>query len=110
MGCFLYLLQCADGCYCVGTHPGADLATRVSEHDNGHFAEAYTAARRPVGLVFAEEFANITDAIAAERRIKGWSRAKEEAMIAGRWDDLPWLAKRPSARLKLDAIAKRSSC
>jgi len=39
--------------------------------------------------------------IAAERRIKGWSRAKKEALIRGDWDSVQWLVKRPSARAKL---------
>lgn len=98
MACFLYILRCADGSYYSGTYRGEDIATRVSEHNNGHYADAWTASRRPVELVFVEEFASITDAIAAERRIKGWSRAKKEAMIEGRWDRLPWLARRPTSK------------
>jgi putative endonuclease len=81
---YLYILRCADGSYYTGTYRGDDIATRVSEHNNGHYANAWTAKRRPVELVFSDAFANISDAVAAERRIKGWSRAKKEAMIAGR--------------------------
>jgi len=33
-----------------------------------------------------------------ERRIKGWTRAKEEALIAGDWDWIGWLAKPPHER------------
>jgi putative endonuclease len=44
--------------------------------------------------VFAQHFDTITDAIAAERQVKGWSRAKKEAMIRGEWDQLPELARR----------------
>jgi putative endonuclease len=58
------------------------------------FAGAYTATRSPVTLVYAERFELITDAIAAERRIKGWSRAKKEAMIKGDWEKLTKLSKR----------------
>jgi putative endonuclease len=94
MPCYLYILRCADGRYYTGTYRGEDIATRVSEHNNGHYANAWTAARRPVALAFSEVFESITDAIAAERRIKGWSRAKKEAVIAGDWDKLPWLARR----------------
>ena len=50
--------------------------------------------RRPVTLVFDQHFETITDAIAAERQIKGWSRAKKEAVIKGEWNRLPELAKR----------------
>jgi putative endonuclease len=50
--------------------------------------------------VFAEEFAIITDAIAAERRIKGWTRAKKEALMTSNWADLVNLAKRPRMQVK----------
>jgi putative endonuclease len=61
---------------------------------------SYTSTRRPVTLVFAEQFGRITDAIEAERRIKGWSRAKKEALIQGEWPLVQWLAKRPGGRAR----------
>src|SRR5689334_7275286 len=99
MGAFVYILHCADGSYYVGSARGDDLAKRLSEHETGAL-DGYTSTRRPVRLVFHEHFKRITDAIAAERRIKGWSRAKKEALIRGEWDRLPWLAKRPGGRGK----------
>ena len=81
MSAWLYILKCADGSYCTGT-TRADLEKRVGEHRAGLF-DGYTAQRRPVRLVYSEYFDRITDAIAAERQIKGWSRAKKEALIAG---------------------------
>jgi len=36
----------------------------------------------------------VVDAIAEERKIKGWSRAKKEALIAGNWDEVVRLSKR----------------
>jgi len=45
---------------------------------------ATRARRRPVRLVFVEVYERITDAIARERQIKGWSRAKKEARMARR--------------------------
>lgn len=89
MAAFLYILRCSDGRYYVGTTRGS-LETRVSEHNYGGF----TALRRPVKVVFAEEFERITDAIAAERQVKGWTRAKKEALIEGDFDLLRRLAKR----------------
>jgi putative endonuclease len=47
-------------------------------------------------MVFAQHFETITDAIAAERQVKGWSRAKKEAIINGEWNRLPDLARRRS--------------
>ena len=53
----------------------------------------YTSGRNPVELVWTEEFPTRDEAFAAERRIKGWRRAKKEALIAGDWDKLRVLAK-----------------
>ncbi len=60
---------------------------RVSEHNLGVF-DGYTKSRRPVTLVFSEHFERIADAIVFERQIKGWSRAKKEALIRRDWDAL----------------------
>jgi predicted GIY-YIG superfamily endonuclease len=92
MGAFVYVLRCADGSYYVGTTRGA-LENRVGEHNAGHFG-GFTASRRPVHLVFAQEFDRITDAIAAERQVKGWRRDKKEALIRGEFELLKLLAKR----------------
>jgi putative endonuclease len=92
-GCWLYILRCADGSYYTGTSRADDLDTRVSQHNQGTFG-GYTAKRRPVVLVYAAHFDRIVDAIAAERQIKGWSRAKKEALIRGDFEALPGLSRR----------------
>ncbi len=92
-GCWLYILRCSDGRFYAGTTRGA-VETRVSQHNLGQFRRAYTFTRRPVTLVFCEHFPVITDAIAVERRVKGWSRQKKQALIDGQWDLLPELSKR----------------
>jgi putative endonuclease len=97
MGAFVYMLRCSDGSYYIGTAAGNDLSMRVAQHQAGTFP-GYTALRRPVDLVWSEHFELITDAIAAERQIKGWSRAKKEALIGQDWIALRNLAKRPQAR------------
>ena len=94
MLCSVYILRCADGSYYTGTYRGENIATRVSEHNNAQYPHAYTSTRLPVTLVFSESFESIADAVATERRIKGWNRAKKTAMIEGRWTDLPGLSKR----------------
>ncbi len=91
-GAYLYILHCADGSYYVGT-TRKSVEERFAEHNAGLHG-GYTVSRRPVTLVFAQHFEIITDAIAAERQIKGWSRAKKEALIKGEWNRLPELAKR----------------
>ncbi len=66
---------------------------RVAEHNAGSFG-GYTARRRPVELVFHQEFDQIEDAITAERQIKGWRREKKAALIRGALASLPALAAR----------------
>jgi predicted GIY-YIG superfamily endonuclease len=90
-GAFVYILRGSDGSYYVGTTRDT-LERRVNEHNAGAFPRGYTKSRLPVELVFHQEFELITDAIAAERRLKGWSRAKKEALIAGDFEQLKELA------------------
>ena len=90
MSAFVYILRCADGSYYVGS-TRANVEERLAQHQSGIF-DGYTARRRPVTLVFAEEFERITDAIAAERQVKGWRRDKKEALIRRDWAALPALS------------------
>jgi predicted GIY-YIG superfamily endonuclease len=95
---YLYMLRCADGSYYVG-HTD-NLEKRLDEHATGACG-GYTAKRRPVTLVFVDEFASREDALTRELQLKGWSRAKKEALIRGDWSDVHLLAKRsarPSTR------------
>jgi putative endonuclease len=87
------MLRCADASYYVGTATGDDLTRRIAEHNSGAYP-GYTSTRRPVHLVWSEHFARITDAIAVERQVKGWTRAKKEALIKGDWRQLQQLSKR----------------
>jgi putative endonuclease len=74
-GASIYILQCVDGSYYTGI-TRRSVEERVSEHAQGLTRDCYTFMRRPVKLILAEHYERIVDAIAAERRIKGWSRAK----------------------------------
>jgi putative endonuclease len=96
-GASIYILHCADGSYYTGvTRRSVD--ERVSEHAQGLDEGCYTFRRRPVTLAHAEHYSRIADAVAAERRIKGWSRAKKEAYIRGDYAALIALAKRRGKR------------
>jgi putative endonuclease len=92
-GASIYILLCADGSYYIGVTQ-RDVEERVSEHAQGLIPGAYTASRRPVKLVYSEAYERVDEAIATERRIKGWSRAKKEAYIRGDFAALIALAKR----------------
>ena len=74
MGAYVYMLRCADGSFYIGSATGDDLSVRVDQHNAGTYP-GYTFKRRPVVLVWSEH--RITDAIAAERQIKGWGRGQE---------------------------------
>jgi len=80
---WIYMLQCADGSYYIGKYQGEMLETRLWEHNNGKYSDAYTTKRLPVEIVWSEWFARYDDAVACERKLKGWSRAKKEALIHG---------------------------
>lgn len=99
MSAFAYMLQCADGSYYVGSARGDDLSKRMAEHETGAY-RGYTSTRLPIHLVWSERFDRITDAIAAERQIKGWSRTKKEALINSDWNKIKMLAKRRAGKVK----------
>jgi len=81
----VYILLCSDGSYYTGS--AADVERRVWQHQEGVSKEAYTYTRRPVKLVWcSEEVDRYSDALRFERQIKGWSRAKKEALIRNDFD------------------------
>jgi putative endonuclease len=96
-GIYVYMLRCADGSYYVGSATGHDLAPRIDQHNAGSYP-GYTFTRRPVVLVWSEYFDRITDGIAAERQIKGWSRAKKEALTHSDWTSLSRLSSRRAGK------------
>jgi len=90
-----YLLRCGDGSYYTGHCE--DLDHRIGAHQSGRGSD-YTARRQPLSLLWSEEFASRIEALEAEPRIKGWSRAKKEALIAGDWVRISQLAASRCAR------------
>ena len=86
----LYILQCTDGSLYIG-HTD-DLGRRMEQHGHG-LGCRYTAARRPLKLIHAEAFETRYEALTMERKLKGWSRAKKLAYIAGDWSAIGALAK-----------------
>jgi predicted GIY-YIG superfamily endonuclease len=99
MAFWVYLLRCADGKYYTG-HTDS-LEHRLAQHQSGGFC-AFTSKRRPVALVWQQEMQTRDDAFRAEFRIKNWSRGKKEALIAGDWKLLSYLARPPRERVSTD--------
>ena len=82
---FVYILRCNDNSYYTG-HTD-NLEKRIAEH-NDKLIDGYTATRLPLEVIFIQSFATRDEAFNAERRIKGWSRKKKEAIIKGDWNEL----------------------
>lgn len=87
---WVYLLRCADGSYYAGHTDNLDQ--RIGEHTTGACG-GYTATRLPVELVYSQTCPTRIEALTFERQIKGWSRAKKEALIRGDWGEISRLAK-----------------
>ena len=78
MGNYTYILKCFDGTlYCGWTN---NLTKRLIAHNNGT-ASKYTRARRPVELVYYEEFETKKEAMSREYHIKKLSRKEKIELI-----------------------------
>jgi putative endonuclease len=74
---FVYILSSHARRLYVGVT--SDLLRRIWEHKQG--AHGFTARYRIFRLVHFENTENVTAAITREKQIKGWSRAKKQALI-----------------------------
>ncbi|MCI7795851.1 MAG: GIY-YIG nuclease family protein [Lachnospiraceae bacterium] len=78
---YTYLVECADKTlYCGWTN---DLEKRVKAHNAGNGAR-YTKTRRPVALVYYEEFQTKEEAMRREAAIKKLTRKQKELLIKER--------------------------
>ena len=87
----VYILRCADGSYYTGST--GNLEMRLAQHQAGYF-KGYTNSRLPVDLAWQQDFATEHEAFACERQIKGWTRAKKEALLRGEFEALHEIVKR----------------
>jgi putative endonuclease len=103
---WVYILECNDGSYYVGSTTALEI--RLRQHEEG-LGAAYTRRRRPVRLVWSVEFDRVDEAFAFEKRVQGWSRAKRRALIEGRLGDLGWLSSRSHAsRNRREGLPERT--
>ena len=82
---YIYMLKCKDDSYYVGST--VDFAHRVAQHQAGVYG-GYTSKRLPIALVWSQAVQTDNDAFLLERKIKGWSRAKKEALIRGEFQKI----------------------
>jgi predicted GIY-YIG superfamily endonuclease len=99
MAFWVYMLRCRDGSYYTG-HTD-DLERRIAEHHCGT-TPCYTHDRRPLQLVFSQDLATREEALGMERRLKGWSRAKKEALVDGNWEAINRLGRGKHARQRAE--------
>jgi predicted GIY-YIG superfamily endonuclease len=76
----VYILRCADNTFYVG-HTDS-VAERLLAHNAGT-ASHYTAARRPLVLVYSEALPTTSAAIRREKQLKRWSGQKKRALVTG---------------------------
>ena len=75
---YTYILKCSDGTlYCGWTN---NLEKRLAAHNEGAGAK-YTRNRRPVELVYYEEFETKQEAMSREYHIKRMSRQEKLNLI-----------------------------
>ncbi|MGS2740915.1 GIY-YIG nuclease family protein [Sinomicrobium sp. M5D2P17] len=78
---FVYIVKCSDDSLYTGLTN--NLERRIKEHNNGLNKDSYTYRRRPVKLIFHQEFMQFEQAEIFEKKLKKWSRKKKLALIAG---------------------------
>ncbi|MEG3178330.1 GIY-YIG nuclease family protein [Sphingomonas sp. RB3P16] len=91
MAFWAYMLHCNGGRLYVG-HTD-NLEARIAQHQSGSIP-GFTRDYAPVTLVWCQDFPSRIEALEAERRIKGWGRAKKLALIRGDWPMISALAKK----------------
>lgn len=100
----IYILKCSDNTYYTGL--AKDLGYRIREHQTGTNPESYTFGRRPVKLMWSIDTESYQEAFQWEHQIKGWSRAKKEALIRGDIDGIHDIVK--SERKQREQIKKKT--
>lgn len=75
---YTYILRCADGTLYTGWTN--NLEKRLAAHNAG-IAAKYTKSRRPVELVYFEEFETKEEAMSREWHIKKLTRAEKLELI-----------------------------
>ena len=87
---YVYILKCSDNSYYTGITN--NLEKRLNEHQSGKNRNSYTFKRRHVICQFHQEFNDVIQAIYFEKKIKGWTRSKKEALINKDFDVLKILS------------------
>ncbi|NNK71038.1 MAG: GIY-YIG nuclease family protein [Flavobacteriaceae bacterium] len=87
---YVYILLCSDSLTYTGITN--NLSRRMEEHQKGLNKSCFTYKRRPLKLIFQQEFNDVDQAIYFEKKIKNWSGKKKIALANGDFDLLKLLA------------------
>jgi len=68
------------------------MGRRFDEHQKGLNKNCFTYKRRPLRLIFQQEFNDVEQAIYFEKKIKNWSAKKKLALANGNFDMLQILS------------------
>jgi putative endonuclease len=79
---YLYILECADSTLYTGIT--TDLERRINEHNSSKKGAKYTAARRPVKLIYSERYNDKSSAMRREYQIKKKMSREEKLQLTGR--------------------------
>jgi putative endonuclease len=87
---YIYILRCSDGLTFTGFTN--NISRRLDEHQRGLNKDCFTYKRRPIELIFQQEFNDVNQAIYFEKKIKNWSGKKKIALANGEYDMLQILS------------------
>ena len=75
---YMYMVKCQDDSFYVGMTE--NIKERIARHNHGK-GSAYTRLRRPVRLVYFEQYQNKTEVVQREREVKKFSKVNKEQLI-----------------------------
>jgi len=105
---FVYILLCSDNLTYTGITN--NIARRIEEHEKGLNKDCFTFKRRPLKLIFKQEFNDVEQAIYFEKKIKKWSKQKKLALAKNEFDILQILSEcRNATHSKYNTNAKQVS-
>lgn len=87
---YVYILECANNKYYIGSTNNLHL--RLQEHETEGGAQ-YCKIHHPFKLVCTEEYDRMDKAFEREQQLKKWSHAKKEVLIKGDFDTLKRLSR-----------------
>ncbi len=76
---YVYIVECIDNLLYTGVTN--NLSRRITEHNSGVNKTCFTYKRRPINLIFSQEFNDVNQAIYFEKKIKKWSAVKKRALV-----------------------------